>query len=113
MEPPEQQNDGDDRPGCGCFLTILAGITVMYIMHISLPGRHEAIAHWIARQPTWWGFVRTWTFIVVPIAGFFGLGFYLFRGRFLEALFLAIKIIGVLVILGYVAVIVATLLGLR
>ena len=36
-----------ERPGCGCFLVILAGVMAMYLLHIAVPGRSEGVNHWI------------------------------------------------------------------
>jgi hypothetical protein len=92
-----------EKPGLGWFLAILAGITVMYLMYLLIPGRHEPWAKFIARQPTWGSFFRGWTFFVLPVSSFLWLGIYLFRGRFFDALSLALKIFMAVLILLIIA----------
>jgi hypothetical protein len=103
----------EEKPGCGCFLVILTGITAMYVLHIVLPGKHEALNDWLARQPTWREFLGYCTFVVVPLSAFLWGGFYLFGGRFLRALCWGFLLIAALAIVGYVIVIVRLLLGFK
>ena len=92
-EKAENASDDTEKPGLGSFLAILVGITVIYLMYLLIPGRHEPWEKFIARQPTWGSFFKGWTFIVLPIASFLWLGFYCFRGRFFDTLSLALKIL--------------------
>jgi hypothetical protein len=103
----------EERPGCGCFLVVLAGITTMYVLHIMLPGKHEAMNHWIARQPTGKEFLVYCTFVVVPLSAFLWGGIYLFGKRFVLVLYWGFMFIAALTIVGYVIVIVGALLGFK
>lgn len=103
----------EEKPGCGCLIAILAGMIAMYVLHIALPGRHEGIDHWIARQPTGKEFLAYCTFVVLPLSAFLWGGIYLFGKRFIQVLYWGFMCIIALTIVGYVIVIVGTLLGFK
>ncbi len=103
----------EERPGCGCFLVILAGIMAMYLLHIAIPGRNEGLDHWIARQPTGKEFLAYCTFVVLPLSAFLWGGFYLFGERFIQVLYWGFMCIAALAIVCCVIVIVGTLLGFK
>ena len=110
-ENVENADEDAEKPGLGWFLVILAGITVLYVMHLWIPGKHEPWDKFIVRQPAWGSFFRGWTFIVLPIASFLWLGIYFFRGRFFDALSLALKILMAALILLIIAMILTALFG--
>lgn len=105
-------NSQEDRPGYGCFIAMLAALTLFYVMTIVVPGRRESLDRWIARRPTWREFLVTWTFVVVPLSALLWGGFYFFGERFLKALLFGVKLIVVVVIVSFIIAIVAMLLGL-
>jgi hypothetical protein len=105
----ENADDDAEKPGLGWFLAILAGFTVLYLMYLLIPGRHEPMEKFLARQPTWGGFFRGWAFIVLPISSFLWLGFYIFRGQFSDAISLASKILLVALVLLIIAMILSAL----
>jgi hypothetical protein len=104
-EDAEDADEETKKPGLDSFLAILAGITVLYLMYLLIPGRHEPWAKFIARQPTWGNFFKGWTFIVLPIASLLWLGFYCSGRRFSDALSLAVKILMVGLILLIIAMV--------
>ena len=90
-ENAENADEDAEKPGLGWFLAILAGITVMYLLHLLIPGRHEPMEKFIARQPTWGSFFRGWTSFVLPIASLLWIGFHFLSGTILRCIFSCVE----------------------